>query len=692
MNSDRRPDLIRIFRDEANERLDRIVELLLAAERDSPSEETIRSLFREVHSLKGGAGMFGADEAYTVADAVEDVLGEAREQGWLDASLIGPLLRTADALRSVVEGHPVDTDALADLSRARQRDGHPAPAEQPPSAEEHAEAAQPRPEARDTTAPAPPPEPASAGGEPPPAAAPAPSPAGNRRSVRVDVEKVDRLLDAVGENALHQRRLEEALRRHGAERPSITGPDAASGGETLDELQEAVIALRILPVASITGPFPRLVRDVAAQQGKAAELIITGADTQIDRVVLDGAREAIGHLLRNAVAHGIEPPDERAAAGKARHGRIELRAVQRGHRVVVSVEDDGRGVAPELIRQASRGGSLADVLSRAGLSTASTITAAAGRGVGLDAVRDHVEALGGDLEVRSEVARGTIVSLTLPVSLALPHVLLVRRADNTFGIPLASVSEVLVVEERLQLGDRVGVDVRGIQLPLVDLMSILGGEGPSLQARPPAVVVSSSGGRVALLCDEVLCEEQTLVKPLGPLLEPVVTGYVGGAVMLDGDIALILDVPRLIAAADEHHGDRAALPAAPAAAASTVPSILVVDDQFTVRELQRSILEAAGYRVETAHDGRQAWQMISQGTEVDLVLTDIEMPHMDGLALAAAIRRRPETERLPIVMVTSRGSEEHRRRGMDAGADAYIVKERFDQRRLLDTVKRLVQR
>lgn len=696
MSDRRRPDLEQLFRDEANERLDRIVEILLAAERDAPSADTVRVLFREVHSVKGGAGMFGADDAYAVANAIEDVLSDARDAGRLEPALVAPLLQAADALREIVEGRAASPDlALSRLGEARAQLAEADPPA--PGAEPDAQAAEmpPAVEAPATTPDDLPTGPAESPATPASAGPPAPEPEpearaagvdGERRSVRVDVEKVDRLLDAVGETALHQRRLQSAVSGDGADRGAL---DGERNELLLDELQNAVIALRMLPIASVTGAFPRLVRDIATAQGKQVELVIVGADTQLDRVVLDGATEAIAHLLRNAVAHGIETADERRRAGKPERGRIEIRAIQRGHSVAIEVEDDGRGVAPELLRQAGRGGSLADVLAQAGLSTAASVTEASGRGVGMDAVRSHVRALGGELQVRSQSGRGTLISLLLPVSLALPHVLLVERAGIVFGIPLTAVSEAVIVEERLQLGGRSAIEVRGEQLVLVDLIGVLGGAGPEPAARPAAVVVSGAEGRVALLCDTIVGDQEVLVKPLGPVLEPVVTGYLGATVLLDGRVALILDIPAVISAAER---EGAGSPEPESRSAPRTPTVLVVDDQFTVRELQRSILEAAGYLVQTARDGREAWDLLAAGAGVDLVLTDIEMPGMDGLELAGAIRRRPDGDSLPIVMVTSRGSEADRRRGLEAGADAYIVKEGFDQRALLDTVRRLVHR
>ncbi len=279
-----------------------------------------------------------------------------------------------------------------------------------------------------------------------------------------------------------------------------------------------------------------------------------------------------------------------------------------------------------------------------------------------------------------------MATLLLPVSLTLLHVLLVERAGIVFGLPLAAVTEVIVVADDLSLGGRRSVEVRGEALALADLVGVLGGTGPPLPMRPPAVVLAIGARRVAILCDRVLGDQEILTKPLGPLLADSVP-YLGTAILTDGSVALIPDPARIVTAANE-----AGHPDARRQDELSAPKVLVVDDQFTVRELQRSILEAAGYRVRTARDGREAWELLSAGDDAELVVTDVEMPGMDGLELLRAIRAAPERASLPVVVVTSRGAEEDERSGLEAGADAYIVKQRFDQRALLDTVHRLIGR
>lgn len=643
------------FADDAGERIDRIVDTLLALERGEAAPAGLAELFREVHSVKGGAGMMGLDDVHDVAHAIENVLGVARQAGDLPQPLVGPLLAATDALRRSVHGEKVDVAAVTGALSG----GEQGPVASPPD--------------ETTTVPA----------------APAPAPdavSTDRRSLRVDAAKVDRLLDAVGEAVLHHRRIEHTLTSGGAE-PDEQLRDDLDWGETLvGDLQDAVLELRTLPLSSITDRLPRAVRDLAIEHGKEVEMRVTGADVQLDRSVIEGLSEPLVHLIRNAVAHGIETPSDRERAGKPPGGRIDVHAEQHGDRIAIELTDDGRGVARELLERASGRQSLAEVLAEPGMSTSDGVGALAGRGVGLDAVKSHVEALGGSIEVRSDPGRGTAVRLLLPVTLALVHVLLVERAGIVLGVPLGSIAEAITLSGTTSLGGQPSVEVRGRVVPVVDLIAVVGFAPAPLPDGAPALVLDVGGDRIAVGCDRLVDEQEVVLKALGPLLTGV-PGYLGAAVLGDGRVALIADPAFIARASRERHA-----PQAPESLERAAPRILVVDDQFTVRELQRSILEAAGYRVLTARDGVEADEMLNGDGDVDAVVTDVEMPRMNGIELIRAIRRRPEQASLPIVVVTSRGGEEDEQRGLESGADAYIVKDRFDQQALLDTVQRLVGR
>jgi two-component system, chemotaxis family, sensor kinase CheA len=620
-----------LVRQEAGDCLRRMEANLLALESGGGGGDEVDEILRDAHSVKGSAAMIGWKEAAALSSAIEDRMEQAREKGALPARSIGPLLRRVD-----------------ELGRAMGIEPGASPAGDQPKA--------------------------AAGG-----AVPQPT-------IRISTAKVDRMLDSVGETVLYHRRLEHAL---GA---TLRDDRQASeeldlGEQLLDELQDSVIQMRTLPLSTITASYPRAIRNLAEEEKKEIELTVSGDETQLDRVILDGISEIIVHLLRNAVAHGIETSKERKEAKKPAAGRIELRAEPRGNMVAIQVIDDGRGVSPELAARAQEAGSLVDILAATGFSTAERVTEVAGRGVGLDAVKRHVESLSGGLELRSEPGEGMEVTMLLPVTLALMKVLLFERGGRPFGLPMTSVGRVLAVTGTTSLGTRPSLDLEGEVVPLGDLGRLLGAAAPELPREPPAIVVESLGRRLAVACDELLGEEEVVIKSLGTLLADV-PGYLGAAILGDGRIALVLDPNHLLQAPTE----AMALERNEEIEDQVGPQVLVVDDQFSARELQRSILEAAGYRVQVARDGREAQRMVGEIAELDLVMTDVQMPEMDGFELLEAIRADEAHSSLPVVIVTTLGDEASRRRGAEAGADAYIVKEEFDQKTLLETIERLAGR
>jgi two-component system chemotaxis sensor kinase CheA len=648
-------EFLDLFRDEADERLRSMVDALLALEGGEGGRAAVDSLFRDAHTIKGGAGMLRLADLHAYAHAVEDVLEGVRATGDFPTELAEPLLRAVDVMRHQLRGDGVNNGA-SDLLEELER---------------HTRAHTGEALSKSEVGFLPPHEPAR-----------------ERRAIRVAPEKIDRLVDLVGESVLHRRRLEHVLGKDTALHEREISDELDLGARLLGELKDSAIGMRTLPVSSITGQLPRAVRDIALGESKQVELTIMGGDTELDRVILESLYEPLVHIVRNAVAHGIEMPAERTESGKPATGRIELRAVQRGGMVEIAVSDDGKGVSHETLEEARRVGSLTEVLSRAGFSTADEVTELSGRGVGLDAVTRHVESFGGLLEVHSEPGSGTEVVMLFPLALALLDVLLIQRGLHVYGVPLANIDEAVAVTERLSLEGRPMLERNGAMVQLADIADLIDAVAPALPTRSPAIVVSAAGRQAAALCDCLLGEEEVVVKPLGPLLAGV-HGYLGGAILGDGRVALLLDPvalvrpPRRVLPRDEQVS---------APATRLAPKVLVVEDSFTVRELQRSILEAAGYRVETARDGSEAFSCLLRDDEIVLVLTDLEMPEMDGVELTRAIRDDPVRNSMPIVILTSRSDEGDRRRGLDAGADAYMVKRSFDQHALLETVERLVGR
>ena len=429
-----------------------MVSCLIAVEAGQASGETTDALFRHAHSIKGSAGMVGLQEAGAIANAIEDVLQRARETGALSPSLTEPLLHATDALRRAIAGERgIAAAAVEALVAGTPGNGTPLSTARRGQAAHERRMATPA-EKRHT------------GGERDirstepvehhKVALDTPRDMTRPRSIRVAANKVDRMLDAVSETVLHHRRLEHMLDGAPRRPDEAIEQEVDSGERLLDELQETVLELRMVPLSSITSSLPRAVRDLAAAEGKQVDLVITGAETQLDRVLLDGMSEAINHLLRNAVAHGIELPDVRERAGKPRRGALELHAEPRGGQVAIEVRDDGGGVAADALAEGARRGSLVDVLAEAGFSTAEGVSEIAGRGVGLDAVKRQVESVGGSLAIDTKPGGGTSTTLLLPATLALLRVLVVKRGGQRFGLPLASVTEVIAVEQVMMLGGR----------------------------------------------------------------------------------------------------------------------------------------------------------------------------------------------------------------------------------------------
>ena len=641
--------LLEVFREEAHERLGEIVACLLEVEAGKPPADAVDLLFRHAHTLKGGASMVGFTEASAIAHAIEDVLEPARANGALAPELVESLLRATDDFRLAVSAEP---GSAHDDGPASHDDG-------PASIPTNGAASVASPASRPSS------------------------------SVRLATQKVDRLLDAAGEAVIQHRRLEHVIGARQVEANERLKEEIDRGERLLGELQDAALEMRMLPFSSITGRFSRAVRDLARAEGKEVELHITGAETQMDRALLDGLTDPITHLLRNAIAHGIEEPEARERAGKPGLGQLTLHAEARGDQVAIEVADDGRGVSNELSDEALRRGSLVDVLAEAGFSTAEEISTLAGRGVGVDAVKRQSESLGGRLQMESAPGRGMRATLLLPVTLARFDAMIVERGGQRFGVPIASVVEAVAVGAIAILAGQPYIEVRGESLRLTDLALAIDAQAGELAQAPHALVMGEPGGRVAVACDRVLGQEDVVVKSLGSMMAAV-PGYLGASILGDGGIMLILDPAYLVRNAVRKS---AAIPRnGTAPAPQAAPRVLVVDDQFIVRELERSILDTAGYRVRTACHGREALEAIAGDGNFDLVVTDLQMPELDGLGLLAAIRSDPEHAMLPVVIVTSQASEEDRRRGAEAGADAYIVKDEFDQQALLATVNRLIGR
>ena len=482
------------------------------------------------------------------------------------------------------------------------------------------------------------------------------------------------------------------------------GVDPASAAEfnelsrSLNDLQERAIRTRMVPVATITDKLQRAVRDLSRAQGKTIRWDARGTDTELDRGVLNQLSDSLLHLVRNAVDHGIEQPARREAAGKPAHGTVRLHAMQLGSEVIIAVTDDGNGTDVERVReQAGRQGIDIDGMSeeevlqltfRSGLSTTAFVTDVSGRGVGLDVVRTNVEAARGRVEIRSQLGEGTEFRIVVPITLAVLRCLLVEAGGQRFALPFHRVvlSQAYQASSQGRAEGRPVVWVDDQPVPVSTLAETLG-TPPGDATAGPIVVLADTARRHAFQVDRLLGQRDVVVKGLSRLL-PHLPAVAGASVEPDGSVLVVLDPPGLIQRARQTSlGDPLRAPVRQHD--PTRQRILVVDDALTVRELQRSILERAGFDVRVAADGSEALSKLAEEPS-DLVLTDVEMPTMDGFALTEAIRAHPSVANIPVLILTSRSSDADRQRGLDAGADGYIVKSGFDEGSLLAAVNRLL--
>jgi two-component system chemotaxis sensor kinase CheA len=474
------------------------------------------------------------------------------------------------------------------------------------------------------------------------------------------------------------------------------GSDTRAIEQTAGPLDAAIRRTRMFPFVEACDGLERAVRDLCAGSDKAADLIIEGGDIELDRTVLESIRDPLLHLVRNAVDHGIEPKPARRLRGKPEVGRVLIAAALRGTRVEIKVRDDGKGLDIAAIAgQLEKAGQpvpddrreLMRSIFLPGLSTAAVVTQVSGRGVGLDVVKTQLAAIRGTVEVDFTPKGGTVFTLDVPLTLTSVRAVLVGVGDETFAVDTASIARVIRIgpEDVRSVGERDVVFLAERPVPIVPLAELLGQPARAATEKAAAVVLRVGDLQAAILVDQLIGEREIVVRALGPRLRRI-PNVGGGTILSDGSIALILNAAELLERA-QGMPSRARSAAAPAETARR--RLLVVDDSATIRALEKSILEAAGYDVVVAADGQEAWQLLLEGG-ADLVVSDVEMPRMDGFSLTETIRASREFRDLPVVLVTAMESEADKARGLAVGANAYRLKSAFDQTDLLTTIERIL--
>ncbi len=742
-------ELSKLFKEESDEHLARLDQGLLRLEKTPHDPALLEEVFRESHSLKGSARMLGLSRIETAAHSLESIFNAARkgETALTQEAIEHMNVALADLKRHVQEAlsggdSESSTSSTSDLPEPISTAG---PERQDADATPHAVVSAPNSS-----------EPFRIG------------------TVRVETRKLDDLLTQVGELSVIQGRaqhrltlMEELLDRWALlERsrkkvyadfgrrntdwyaPGFTSNSlhSATGGRqseletfgnllsqvrnsffednarmesTVNLLEDQVRSVRLLPLSTVFAQFPRMARDLAKEQGKEVELEMEGGDICVDKRILEEMKDPLMHLIRNAIDHGIELPDERERLGKPPSATLRLRAVRKNASVQLLVQDDGRGLDAEAIsREAEKRGlygelraphcttddqqpeeagqaamgqaQLQQLIFMPSFSTSRFVTELSGRGVGLDVVRINVERMKGDIHLESVPGQGLTVQLRLPLSVAATQLLLARAGDGLFGMPV----EFVYTSRRVREGDLFALEGRRavmlneqavIVARLSDLLELSAAEQPE-SGDQACIVIQVGEERLGLLVDDLLAEEEVVPKPLGPPLQRV--RNVSALAMLgSGKICAVLNPADLLRSA--HKTSAGLIGHFAASAPRSKPVVLLAEDSALIRAMEKRILEDGGYEVAAVVDGVDALNALSS-QPFDAVVSDIMMPNMDGLTLAARIREEPRYKELPLILVTSLASDEDKRRGLEAGANAYIPKPTFDQRVLLDTLRRLI--
>jgi two-component system chemotaxis sensor kinase CheA len=674
---------VAIFLKEAGEHLASLVKGVITLETSAGDQAHIHELMRNAHTIKGAARMLGFSQIGAVSHRMEDVF-KLVESGAEPVTplLTDVLLSGCDALQGMIaiisSGRENEPDATALLEYLDRR-------ELPPLS--LLEALQPRQIPVDRTI----------------------------DEVRLPVAALDRLQSHLGELVISRQQLESRvgeLKRLVKQTPREIGglwdlqrhleDDVFALDLRLVEINSQILALRLLPFRTVTDGFARVLRDVARGQGKQAVMTVRGEEVELDRVLLEMLRPAFVHLLTNAVTHGLEYPEERERAGKLAAGSITVSARLVGEEAIISFHDDGRGLDPAAIVAKAlssnlvtpeKAASLSETelfsyLFRPGFSTSESLTDAAGRGVGLDSVLQSVSKVKGSIAIENEPGHGCSFVLTVPRLLLTSKALLVKCNGQRYLLPAAAIEETRLIGKDEFILSENGPKIIGLEsVPVASLGALLGVVGHVVTAKKnkfPLVLLKFHEKRLACLVESLYDTLDVVVKKLSPQLKSLF--LVSGATVLDdGEPVLILNVADLFAASEQ------SCPVRPFTTLEPPPghSILVVDDSVTSRTLEASILVANGYRVETAEDGAAAWAKVQSG-DFSLVITDLEMPLMDGLGLVRQIRSRFTAQELPVIMMSSIAGAGDRQRAFDAGVQRYLAKGEFDQDQYLDFVQQLI--
>jgi two-component system chemotaxis sensor kinase CheA len=675
-------DLIQDFLLEAAEIVEQLDQDLVELEQRKNDLDLLNKIFRAAHTLKGSSSFLGFDKMINVTHHAEEILNKLRkgEMG-VGPEIMDILLEFVDVIKKILDDIKNNRDTANIESVVKKlklaNEGKVTALSQPDSSDENKPLASPN--VRDDN-----------NGANIKKAAKA-----VEQTIRVDVSRLDSLMNLVGELVLSRNRIaqisSELERKFEGEYLIEQLLETTSQiGLITTELQLAVMKTRMVPIGKVFNKFPRMIRDLARDLKKDIELIITGEDTELDKSVVEEIGDPLVHMIRNAVDHGIEMPDVRVKKGKPAKGKIYLKAYHEGNHIVIEISDDGQGMDPEKIKNKalerkvitpdeaktmSKDEALG-LIFKPGFSTAEKVTDVSGRGVGMDVVRTNVEKLNGIIMIDSEIGKGSVFKLKLPLTLAIIQALLVEVSGEVFAIPLVSVIETVRINEREihNLEGREVLKLRDSVLSLVRLDEVFGLEG-SFSNDIYVVVVALAEKRIGLVVDRLVGQEEIVIKSLGDYLSGNM-GIAGATIMGDGKVRLILDVSGVMEMATKmpkrSRKSRDIKNAVTSPGNAHSINALIVDDSATDRKIMKRLLSSSGWinciEVTNPHDAIAAVQSLN----IDLVITDVMMPDIDGFELARMLRERGFEK--PVIAVSVRGEASAGQKAKISGVSAFMTK------------------
>ncbi len=675
-----------------------LMKALLNIIRDTSADSgvDVSACVARLDKVSGGSGDVPTPKA--AEPVVEEVLEEVvEEEDDLDYDNMSDDDVEAEIQRLLNERQEEDKAKRA----AKIAAGESVP-EAPPEPEEAKKAVE-------TPAPTPPPAPVAKAvkkEEPKEVKAAAPAkraPAAVEQTIRVDVKRLDHLMNLIGELVLAKNRLikindDVEERYEGEEFLEELNQVVSIVSLVTTDLQIAVMKTRMLPIGKVFNKFPRMIRDLTRELNKKIELEIEGEETELDKSIVEEIGDPLVHIIRNSCDHGIETPDVRLNAGKEETGTISLKAYNEGNQIVIQIDDDGKGLDVEILKNKAlengvisekEADSMSDkeafgLIMRAGFSTAASVTNVSGRGVGMDVVKTNIEKVNGIIDIESEQGQGSSIKLKIPLTLAIIQALLVGVQEEYYAIPLASVLETVRIskEEIYTVEGRSVMRLRDEVLSLVHIGDIFEVErilDPSEHAY--VVVLGLGAQKLGLIVDSLVGQEEIVIKSLGEYLKGI-EGVAGATIRGDGGVTLIVDVVALMDMAKNVKSTAMVESSTGSAAQITLEktkasdyTIMIVDDSKTDRMIMKKSLEATGMTIIEAGDGQEALNILKQGDHnFDGMLVDIEMPRMDGYTLATEIKKYNRYKNLPLIAVTSRTGKSDRMRGVESGMVEYITK------------------